>query len=178
VSMISNESRFKAFLDGLLTGLSDLDKDRIIAVLTEFQVGEGKRIDIMIQVVDNNNPNDEDKIKELKESVSMGFELKFSNTTKNEASKKLRAADSQIEGYARCKNIKSITEGDNVAFIGVSFNQGAGSKDELILLSENLIVAGVPHSSTDVSIGSQLSGLSLQNPQLSIFTEQLRNVLP
>lgn len=65
-----------------------------------------------------------------------------------------------------------------MAFIGVSFNQGAGSKDELILLSENLIVAGVPHSSTDVSIGSQLSGLSLQNPQLSIFTEQLRNVLP
>ncbi len=169
VSMINSENRFKAFLDGLLTGLSDLDKDRVIAVLTEFQVGEGKRIDIMIQVVDNNNPNDEDKIKELKESVSMGFELKFSNTTKNEASKKLRAADSQIEGYARCKNIGSITEGGNVAFIGVSFNQGVGSKDELILLSENLIVAGVPHSSTDVSISSK-PGLSL--PSTSILYPQ------
>lgn len=152
VSMINSENRFKAFLDGLLTGLSDLDKDRVIAVLTEFQVGEGKRIDIMIQVVDNNTPNDKDKIKELKESVSMGLELKFSNTTKG--------ADSQIEGYARCQNIKSITEGNNVAFIGVSFNKKAASKDELILLSENLTVAGVPHSSTDVSISSN-PGLSL-----------------
>lgn len=161
VSMINSENRFKAFLDGLLTGLSDLDKDRVIAVLTEFQVGEGKRIDIMIQVVDNNTPNDKDKIKELKESVSMGLELKFSNTTKG--------ADSQIEGYARCQNIKSITEGNNVAFIVVSFNKKAGSKDKLILLSENLIVAGVSHSSTDVSISSK-TGLSL--PSTSILYPQ------
>jgi hypothetical protein len=33
VSMISSENSFKAFLDGLFTGLSDLDKDRVIAVL-------------------------------------------------------------------------------------------------------------------------------------------------
>lgn len=171
VSMISNENRLKAFLDGLFTGLSDLDRDRIIAVLTEFQVGEGLRADMMMQVVDINNPNKKKKVEELKQSVSMGFEVKYS-TTKKEADRKLQNADGQIEGYARCKNIKSITEGDDVAFIGVSFNQGAGSKDELILLSENLIFAGVPHSSTDVSLRSQMSELSLpsasmQNPQPS-----------
>ncbi|MGL9762026.1 MAG: hypothetical protein ACR5LB_07650 [Wolbachia sp.] len=48
VSVISSENRFKAFLDGLFTGLSDLDKDRVIAVLTEFQVREGGRVDIMV----------------------------------------------------------------------------------------------------------------------------------
>ncbi|WP_264731826.1 hypothetical protein [Wolbachia endosymbiont (group A) of Sphaerophoria taeniata] len=177
VSMIGSESMFKAFLDGLFTGLSDLDRDRVIAVLTEFQVGEGKRVDMMMQIIDNKNPDENKKAGELKESISMGFELKFSEK-KGGDDEKLGEADRQIAaGYAERRNIKSITEGKNVAFIGVSFNKNAGSKDKLILLSENIILAGVPHSSTDVSLRSQLSELSLQNPQLSTFTEQLRNTL-
>ncbi|WP_265032677.1 PD-(D/E)XK nuclease domain-containing protein [Wolbachia endosymbiont (group A) of Sicus ferrugineus] len=156
VSIISSENRFKAFLDGLFTGLSDLDKDRVIAVLTEFQVGEGGRVDIMVQVVDNENPDEKKKMEELKESVSVGFELKYSETTKEVASEKLKEANNQIEGYARSQNIKSITEGDKVAFIGVVFNSNADKRDNLILVSEKFIVAGVPHSSIEI-MGGQLS---------------------
>lgn len=84
----------------------------------------------------------------------------------------MQNADSQIERYTRSGNIKSITEGNRVAFMGVSFNQKADSKDKLIPLSENLIFAGVPHSSTDVSLRSQLPRFSLlptsiQDPQPS-----------
>ncbi|WP_341814265.1 hypothetical protein [Wolbachia endosymbiont (group A) of Machimus atricapillus] len=156
VSMISSENRFKAFLDGLFTGLSDLDKDRVIAVLTEFQVGEGGRVDIMVQVVDNENPDEKKKMEKLKESVSVGFELKYSETTKEAASEKLKEANNQIEGYARSQNIKSITEGDKVAFIGVVFNSNADKRDNLILVSEKFIVAGVPHSSIEI-MGGKLS---------------------
>lgn len=163
VSMISSENRFKAFLDGLFTGLSDLDKDRVIAVLTEFQVGGGGRVDIMIQVVDNENPGGERNIEELKKSVSMGFELKYSETATG-ATEKLEETESQMGGYARSENIKSITEGDRVAFIGVVFNSKASQKDDLILVSEKFIVAGVEHSSTDVS---RASVPSLQLEQVS-----------
>ncbi|KAB2977701.1 hypothetical protein LBW99_06185 [Wolbachia endosymbiont of Nasonia oneida] len=163
VSMISSENRFKAFLDGLFTGLSDLDKDRVIAVLTEFQVGGGGRVDIMIQVVDNENPGRERNIEELKESVSVGFELKYSETATG-ATEKLKETESQMGKYARSENIKSITEGDRVAFIGVVFNSKASQKDDLILVSEKFIVAGVEHSSTDVS---RASVPSLQLEQVS-----------
>lgn len=168
-TLINSENRFKAFLDGLFTGLSDLDKDRVIAVLTEFQVGGGGRVDIMIQVVDNKNPGKNRNIEELKESVSVGFELKYSGTTEDAAKGKLKEAESQVERYANSKNIKSITEGDRVAFIAVVFN--TGKKGDLILVSEKFIVAGVEHSSTDVSRASvpssQLGQVSAPQPSTS-----------
>lgn len=172
VSMMSNENRFKAFLDGLLTGLSDLDKGRVIAVLTEFQVGGGGRIDIMMQVVDNENSNEKKKIEELKESVSIGFELKYSDTTMEAASEKLSEANSQIKEYAKSKNIKSITEGYKVAFIGVVFNSKASNSDELILVSEKLVAAGVPHSSIENVLSGQsstsVSELTLEVAKLDV----------
>lgn len=54
-----------------------MDKRRVIDVLTEFQVGEGLRADTMMQVVDIENPDGKKKIEELKQSVAIGFEVKY-----------------------------------------------------------------------------------------------------
>ena len=127
------------------TGLSDLDENRTIAVLTEFQVGGGGRVDIMMQVVDNKNHDH----KQLEASVSVGLELKYAPGTDKAAQAMLTNINSQIEGYAEGKNIKSITEGKNVAFLGVVFNPNATKKEDLILVSHTFLVANVAHSSIE-----------------------------
>ncbi|WP_341808310.1 hypothetical protein [Wolbachia endosymbiont (group E) of Neria commutata] len=126
----------------------------------------------MKQVADNENSNEKKKIEELKESVSIGFELKYSDTTMEAASEKLSEANSQIKEYAKSKNIKSITEGDKVAFIGVVFNSKASNSDELILVSEKLVAAGVLHSSIENVLSGQsstsVSELTLEVAKLDV----------
>ena len=131
--LILNENEFKAFLDGLLTGLGNLDKDRIVSVLTEFQIGGGGRADMMVQVVDASS----------RDSVSVGFELKYGNLLEQAERDIKRDLDENA-------SIKSITDGDKAAFIGITFNKN--DSDKPITTSNKFFAADVVHSSLDSGV--------------------------
>ncbi|WP_265015364.1 hypothetical protein [Wolbachia endosymbiont (group B) of Camptogramma bilineatum] len=115
-------------------------------VLTEFQTGRGERIDMLVHgikfVAQGGN---------AEEYTPIGLELKASRQGKG-AQALLREANDQInEEYKEGVTYKTLTDGDEVKFIGVVFDKGSNNPNKLILTSrttkEGFIPVEVVHSS-------------------------------
>ncbi|MFP3020595.1 MAG: ankyrin repeat domain-containing protein [Wolbachia sp.] len=115
-------------------------------VLTEFQTGRGERIDMLVHgikfVAQGGN---------AEEYTPIGLELKASRQGKG-AQALLKEANNQInEEYKEGVTYKTLTDSDEVKFIGVVFDKGSNNPNRLILTSrtaeEGFIPVGVVHSS-------------------------------
>ncbi|WP_264723490.1 ankyrin repeat domain-containing protein [Wolbachia endosymbiont (group A) of Cheilosia soror] len=148
-TLINKETNFQGVLDGALSHYSDLrlqeSPETRALVLTEFQTGRGKRVDMLvhgIKFADQGN---------AKEYTPIGLELKGPEE-KISADKLKEKANKQItERYAKGVTYKTLTDGDEVKFIGVVFDKKASNANSLVLASrtseEGFIPVKVVHSS-------------------------------
>ncbi|WP_425385309.1 ankyrin repeat domain-containing protein [Wolbachia endosymbiont (group B) of Schoenobius gigantella] len=149
-SLVNKEAHFQGILNGVFSYYSDLklqeSPETRALVLTEFQTGRGERIDMLVHgikfVAQGGN---------AEEYTPIGLELKASRQGKG-AQALLREANDQInEEYKEGVTYKTLTDGDEVKFIGVVFDKGSNNPNKLILTSrtakEGFIPVGVVHSS-------------------------------
>ncbi len=149
-SIVNKEAHFQGILNGVFSYYSDLklqeSPETRALVLTEFQTGRGERIDMLVHsikfVAQGGN---------AEEYTPIGLELKASRQGKG-AQALLREANDQInEEYKEGVTYKTLTDGDEVKFIGVVFDKGSNNPNKLILTSrtadEGFIPVGVVHSS-------------------------------
>ncbi|RDD33817.1 Phosphocholine transferase AnkX [Wolbachia endosymbiont of Cylisticus convexus] len=150
-TLIGKENDFQGVLHGAFSYYSDLKLQELpetrALVLTEFQTGRGKRIDMLVHGIkfaaESGN---------AEEYTPIGLELKTSRQGKG-AQALLREANDQInEEYKKGVTYKTLTDDDEVKFIGVVFNKGSKDQNKLILTSrtneEGFISVDVIHSST------------------------------
>ncbi|MBV0900021.1 MAG: hypothetical protein KTV77_04745 [Wolbachia endosymbiont of Fragariocoptes setiger] len=127
------ELGYKAFLDGILTGLSDIRSgDLKVIVPIEFQVGRGKRVDVAIQTIGKNG----------KQGIPILIELKT-----NPSGKEFSLAQKQLAQYLESPNIKSITDGKQATGFVAALNTKGKSVETMIRISDKLAVATIQHSS-------------------------------
>jgi len=149
-SLVNKEAHFQGILNGVFSYYSDLKLQELpetrALVLTEFQTGRGERIDMLVHgikfVAQDGN---------AEEYTPIGLELKTSRQGKG-AQALLKEANDQInEEYKEGVTYKTLTDGDEVKFIGVVFDKGSNNPNKLILTSrtakEGFIPVGVVHSS-------------------------------
>ncbi|WP_265023236.1 ankyrin repeat domain-containing protein [Wolbachia endosymbiont (group A) of Epistrophe grossularia] len=149
-SLVNKEAHFQGILNGVFSYYSDLklqeSPETRALVLTEFQTGRGERIDMLVHgikfVAQGGN---------AEEYIPVGLELKTSRQGKG-AQALLREANDQInEEYKEGVTYKTLTDGDEVKFIGVVFDKGSNNPNKLILTSrttkEGFIPVEVVHSS-------------------------------
>ncbi|PRD22884.1 UNVERIFIED_CONTAM: Ankyrin-3 [Trichonephila clavipes] len=148
-SLVNGENDFQAVLDGAFNHYSDLrlqeSPETRALVLTEFQTGRGKRADMLVHGIKFEG--------DAKEYTPIGLELKLSRQGKGAAL--LKKAEGQInEEYKKGVTYKTLTDGDEVKFIGVVFDKKASDANSLVLASrtseEGFIPVKVVHSSTHV----------------------------
>ncbi len=149
-TLVNKEAHFQGILHGVFSYYSDLklqeSQETRALVLTEFQTGRGERIDMLAHGIKFAGQD-----RNAEEYTPIGLELKASRQGKG-AQALLREANDQInEEYKEGVTYKTLTDGDEVKFIGVVFNKGAKDKDSLILTSrtseEGFISVEVVHSS-------------------------------
>ncbi len=149
-SLVNKEAHFQGILNGVFSYYSDLklqeSPETRALVLTEFQTGREERIDMLVHgikfVAQGGN---------AEEYTPIGLELKTSRQGKG-AQALLREANDQInEEYKEGVTYKTLTDGDEVKFIGVVFDKGSNNPNKLILTSrtakEGFIPVEVVHSS-------------------------------
>ncbi|WP_264723277.1 hypothetical protein [Wolbachia endosymbiont (group A) of Sphecodes monilicornis] len=146
-ALINNEPHLQGVLNGVSSYYSDLklqeSPEARALVLTEFQTGRGERIDMLVHGIKFEGDD-----KNAKEYTPIGLELKASRQGKG-AQALLKEANDQInKEYKKGVTYKTLTDGDEVKFIGVVFDKGAKKADSLILTSEKSIPVKVVHSST------------------------------
>lgn len=162
-SLINSESEFQGILEGIFKYYSDLklsqQLDRRELVLTEFQTGGGSRIDMLVQAIGSSEQG-------MKEYIPVGLELKYDDSVKlNSFDKKQdeyiqglilahkeqvlvkELLADQIERYAQGAAIKTITDGNKVAIMGIVFNKQAQDHNSLLLTTKKLVEANIVHSS-------------------------------
>ncbi|WP_259348741.1 hypothetical protein [Wolbachia pipientis] len=151
-SLINNEAEFQAVLHGLFSSYSDDN----IKVITEFQIGGGEKLDMMmvVQVVGKEHP-------------PIGIELKFAKEGK--LNSKIKEAESQLERYQKGEAYKVVTDADKVKLMYAVFNKEAADENSLIKVGgevkkEEFVEVVAKHSSdTMMSRGQQLTG-NVQQP--------------
>ncbi|WP_349966868.1 OTU domain-containing protein [Wolbachia endosymbiont of Armadillidium arcangelii] len=161
-TLVNKEAHFQGILNGVFSYYSDLklqeSPETRALVLTEFQTGRGERIDMLVHgikfVAQGGN---------AEEYTPIGLELKTSRQGKG-AKALLKEANDQInKEYEKGVTYKTLTDGDEVKFIGVVFDKGAHNANSLILTSrtneEGFISVDVIHSSEYVLLDvGQCSG--------------------
>ncbi|BET30758.1 hypothetical protein wCauBTS_13650 [Wolbachia pipientis] len=144
--LIEKEAHFQAVLHGAFSHYSDIrlgeSQENRALVLTEFQTGRGKRIDMLVHGIKFASQD-----RNAKEYIPVGLELK--GPRKGEKADALvKEADEQIRTeYKEGVSYKTLTDGDKVAFIGVTFDEKAEDKGSLILTGEAFQEVEVRHSS-------------------------------
>ncbi|MFP3030404.1 MAG: ankyrin repeat domain-containing protein, partial [Wolbachia sp.] len=145
--LIEREAHTQAVFHGAFSHYSDIklgeSQESRALVLTEFQTGRGKRIDMVVHGI-----KFADQASSAKEYDPVGLELKgpregkTANALKDEANKQI--GDEYKKGVA----YKTLTDEKEVAFIGVVFDKGANNADSLILMSKDeFAFVKVVHSS-------------------------------
>ncbi|WP_246039586.1 hypothetical protein [Wolbachia endosymbiont of Carposina sasakii] len=131
-SLISNEATFQAVLHGLFSSYGEDN----IKVITEFQIGGGEKLDVMLVI----NATDGKK-----EYPPVGIELKFAK--KGEFDKKEKEAKGQLTRYKGGEAYKVITDADKVKLMYAIFNKATTDEDSLIKIGNNFVELEVTHSS-------------------------------
>ncbi|HJD64690.1 MAG TPA: ankyrin repeat domain-containing protein [Rickettsia endosymbiont of Diachasma alloeum] len=173
-SLIGRESEFQGLLEGIFKYYSDTSlsegAERRVLVLTEFQTGAGGRIDMLMQAI---GPSEQG----TKEYVPVGLELKYDDSIYLRSSDKSKSAEEQVvllndkakhvvekllqdqtERYSKGAAIKSITDGNKVAIMGIVFNARADQPGKLFLTTDKFLEADIVHSSKvySISFGDEL----------------------
>ncbi len=154
-SLIEKEAHFQAVLHGLFSHYSDIklgdSPENRALVLTEFQTGKGKRVDMLVHGV-----KFEDRGSNAKEYIPIGLELKGPREGKEADALKKEANKQITDEYKEGVTYKTLTDGDKVACVGVVFDKKAGNANSLIQLSneEKFTPVKVVHSSI-MQIGQQ-----------------------
>ncbi|WP_425385343.1 ankyrin repeat domain-containing protein [Wolbachia endosymbiont (group B) of Schoenobius gigantella] len=145
--LIEREAHTQAVFHGAFSHYSDIklgeSQENRALVLTEFQTGRGKRIDMVVHGIKFAN-----QASSAKEYDPVGLELKgpregkTANALKDEANK-------QISGeYTKGVTYKTLTDGKEVDFVGVVFDKEASDGKSLILMSKDEFASvKVVHSS-------------------------------
>lgn len=149
-SLINNEAEFQAVLHGLFSSYSDDN----IKVITEFQIGGGEKLDIMliIQAIDKTT-----------EHPPVGIELKFAKA--GELDNKIIEAENQLERYQKGEAYKVVTDANKVELIYAVFDQGATNENEkdLIKVGDKFVSLEAKHSS-DTMLLVQQPTCNIQQP--------------
>ncbi|GHM58178.1 MAG: hypothetical protein sL5_06130 [Candidatus Mesenet longicola] len=149
-ALVNKEAHFQGILHGVFSYYSDLklqeSPETRALVLTEFQTGRGERIDMLVHGIKFAAQG-----RNAEEYTPIGLELKASRQGKG-AQALVREANDQInEEYKEGVTYKTLTDGDEVKFIGVVFDKGSNNPNKLILTSrtnrEGFIPVEVVHSS-------------------------------
>ncbi|WP_253303211.1 ankyrin repeat domain-containing protein [Wolbachia endosymbiont of Phyllotreta cruciferae] len=145
--LIEREAHTQAVFHGAFSHYSDmklgeLQENRAL-VLTEFQTGRGKRIDMVVHGIKFAG-----QASSAKEYDPVGLELKGPREGKT-ADALVKEANDQINTeYVKGVTYKTLTDGTEVAFMGVVFDKGANNADSLILMSKDEFASvKVVHSS-------------------------------
>ncbi|MFT4314937.1 MAG: ankyrin repeat domain-containing protein [Wolbachia pipientis] len=145
--LIEKEAHTQAVFHGVFSHYSDiklgeLQENRAL-VLTEFQTGRGKRIDMLVHGI-----KFADQASSAREYDPVGLELKGPREDKTVNALKDEANKQITDEYKKGVTYKTLTDGKKVAFMGVVFDKGANSPDSLILPSKNEFTSvEVVHSS-------------------------------
>ncbi|WP_264707159.1 ankyrin repeat domain-containing protein [Wolbachia endosymbiont (group A) of Acrocera orbiculus] len=134
--LIEKEAHTQAVFHGAFSHYSDIklveSQENRALVLTEFQTGRGKRIDMLVHGIKFAN-----QASSAKEYDPVGLELKgpregkTANALKDEANKQIS------DEYTKGVTYKTLTDGKEVDFVGVVFDKGASNADSLILMSKD-----------------------------------------
>ncbi|WP_265027618.1 ankyrin repeat domain-containing protein [Wolbachia endosymbiont (group B) of Chorthippus parallelus] len=135
--LIEKEAHTQAVLHGAFDHYSDIklgepqQEDRAL-ILTEFQTGRGKRIDMLVHGIKFAN-----QASSAKEYDPVGLEVKGPREGKT-ADALVKEANDQINTeYVKGVTYKTLTDGNKVAFMGVIFDKGASNTNSLILVSKD-----------------------------------------
>ncbi len=145
--LIEKEAHTQAISHGAFSHYSDiklgeLQENRAL-VLTEFQTGRGKRIDMLVHGI-----KFADQASSAKEYDPVGLELKGPREGKTADALKDEANKQIADEYKKGVTYKTLTDGKKVDFIGVVFDKGANNADSLILMSKDAFTpVKVVHSS-------------------------------
>ncbi|MFP3030300.1 MAG: hypothetical protein ACEY3M_03770, partial [Wolbachia sp.] len=134
--LIEREAHTQAVFHGAFSHYSDiklgeLQESRAL-VLTEFQTGRGKRIDMVVHGI-----KFADQASSAKEYDPVGLELKGPRKGETANTLKSEANDQINKEYEKGVTYKTLTDGTEVAFMGVVFDKGANNADSLILMSKD-----------------------------------------
>ncbi|WP_341811169.1 ankyrin repeat domain-containing protein [Wolbachia endosymbiont (group A) of Oxytorus armatus] len=168
--LIKKEAHTQAVFHGAFSHYSDINlggsQENRALVLTEFQTGRGKRIDMLVHGIkfagDDSN---------AKEYTPVGLELKGPREGKTADALKDEANRQIADEYTKGVTYKTLTDGNEVDFMGVVFDKGANSANSLILGSKDeftpvIVVHSSVHviptdqvaQSIDISKGEHLRG--------------------
>ncbi|WP_264337371.1 hypothetical protein [Wolbachia endosymbiont (group B) of Dolichovespula media] len=131
---INEEAHFQGALHGAFSYYSDLklgESSRAL-ILTEFQTGRGKRIDMLVHGI-----KFADQASSAKEYDPVGLELKGPREGKTATALKDEANEQISDEYTKGVTYKTLTDGTEVAFMGVVFDKKAKDASSLILMSKN-----------------------------------------
>ncbi|MDE5059353.1 hypothetical protein OZD65_00005, partial [Wolbachia endosymbiont of Drosophila burlai] len=179
-SLIEKEAHFQAVLHGLFSHYSDIklgeSPESRALVLTEFQTGRGKRIDMLVHGI-----KFADRGSNAKEYIPIGLELKGPREGKTADALKDEANRQIADEYTKGVTYKTLTDGNEVDFMGVVFDKGANSANSLILGSKDeftpvIVVHSSVHviptdqvaQSIDISKGEHLKGFKLLSKTIKI----------
>ncbi len=134
--LIEKEAHFQAVLHGAFSHYSDIklgeSQENRALVLTEFQTGRGKRIDMVVHGI-----KFADQASSAKEYDPVGLELKGPREGKT-ADALVKEANDQINTeYVKGVTYKTLTDGKEVDFVGVVFDKEASDGKSLILMSKD-----------------------------------------
>ncbi|WP_425385027.1 ankyrin repeat domain-containing protein [Wolbachia endosymbiont (group B) of Schoenobius gigantella] len=168
--LIKKEAHTQAVFHGAFSHYSDIklggSQENRALVLTEFQTGRGKRIDMLVHGIkfagDDSN---------AREYTPVGLELKGPREGKTTDALKDEANRQIADEYTKGVTYKTLTDGNEVDFMGVVFDKGANSANSLILGSKDeftpvIVVHSSVHviptdqvaQSIDISKGEHLRG--------------------
>ncbi|WP_341812410.1 hypothetical protein [Wolbachia endosymbiont (group A) of Conops quadrifasciatus] len=155
--LIEKEAHTQAVFHGAFSHYSDVklgeSKENRALVLTEFQTGRGKRIDMLVHGI-----KFADQANSAKEYIPIGLELKGPRKGKNTDALIKEANDQINKEYTKGVAYKTLTDGKEVDFIGVVLNEEANSGNSLILASKyEFTPVIVVHSSVDVIHTNQVT---------------------
>ncbi|WP_265035252.1 MULTISPECIES: ankyrin repeat domain-containing protein [unclassified Wolbachia] len=145
--LIEKEAHTQAVFHGAFSHYSDIklgeSQENRALVLTEFQTGRGKRIDMVVHGIKFAN-----QASSAKEYDPVGLELKGPREGKTANALKDEANSQITDEYKKGVTYKTLTDGNEVAFMGVVFDKKAKDANSLILASKDEFASvKVVHSS-------------------------------
>ncbi|WGJ62500.1 hypothetical protein [Wolbachia endosymbiont of Frankliniella intonsa] len=172
--LIEKEAHTQAVLDGVFScysyiRLEELPENRAL-VLTEFQTGRGKRIDMLVHGIGFAEGADD-----AKKCIPIGSEIKGPREGMT-SGQLLKEGKRQLPEYVGVM-YKSLTDGDKVALTVVVFNKEASGGDSLFLIG-GFVEKEFSHSSIGSRDSRQVQSLHFNRKQQEVFSQFVSHKFP
>ncbi|MEW9889996.1 MAG: hypothetical protein AB2989_06315 [Candidatus Symbiodolus clandestinus] len=161
VALITEEAHFQGVSHGAFSHYSDLKLAEVpetrTLVLTEFQTGRGKRIDMLVHGIGSSL--------DFKEFKPVGLEFKGPRKNKK-ADALMTEAKTQLKDYTAV-TYKTLTDGDEVQLIPVVFDNATTNVNNIVQLGDELFPVVVIHSSINLIVkrGRESLGTTRSDPK-------------